>query len=157
VVALAGTLADAGENRVSAMGLGDVVDQLLNQHGLADAGAAEQADLAALGVGREQVDDLDAGDENFALGGLFDVFGRRLMDAAHLRSLDWAGFIDGLADDVHDAPERTVANRHRDRPAGISDFLAANQTFRGVHRDGAHGGLTEMLRDLEHETMAAVL
>jgi hypothetical protein len=26
----------------------------LNQHGLADAGAAEQADLAALGVRREQ-------------------------------------------------------------------------------------------------------
>jgi hypothetical protein len=30
------------------MALGDVVDQLLDQHGLADAGAAEQADLAAL-------------------------------------------------------------------------------------------------------------
>ncbi len=29
---------------------------------------AEQADLAALGVGREQVDDLDAGDENLRFG-----------------------------------------------------------------------------------------
>jgi peptide chain release factor 1 len=50
VVALAGTLADAGEHRVTAVGLRDVVDQFLNEHGLADAGAAEQADLAALGV-----------------------------------------------------------------------------------------------------------
>ena len=64
VVALAGALADAGEHRHAAMRLGDVVDQLLDQHGLADAGAAEQADLAALAVGREQVDDLDAGDED---------------------------------------------------------------------------------------------
>ena len=47
VVALAGALADAGEHRDAAVALGDVVDQLLDQHGLADAGAAEQADLAA--------------------------------------------------------------------------------------------------------------
>ena len=38
---------------------GDVVDQLLDQDGLADTGAAEQADLSAFGVGGQQVDDLD--------------------------------------------------------------------------------------------------
>jgi hypothetical protein len=37
VVALAGALADAGEHRGAAMALGDVVDQLLDEHGLADA------------------------------------------------------------------------------------------------------------------------
>ncbi len=73
VVALAGALADAGEHRGAAMALGDVVDQLLDQHGLADAGAAEQADLAALGVGGEEVDDLDAGDQD----GGFRSTGRR--------------------------------------------------------------------------------
>ena len=67
VVALAGALADAGEHRDAAMRLGDVVDQFHDGHGLADAGAAEQADLAALGVGRQQVDDLDAGDQDLAL------------------------------------------------------------------------------------------
>jgi hypothetical protein len=39
---------------------GDVVDELHDDDGLADAGAAEQADLAALQVRLEQVDDLDA-------------------------------------------------------------------------------------------------
>ena len=72
VVALAGALADAGEHRDAAVALGDVVDQFLDQHGLADAGAAEQADLAALGVRREQVDDLDAGDEDRGFGRLVD-------------------------------------------------------------------------------------
>ncbi len=72
IVAFARALADAGEHRVAAMRLGDVVDQLLDQHGLADAGAAEQAHLAALGIRREQIDDLDAGDENFSLGRLID-------------------------------------------------------------------------------------
>ena len=80
VVALARALADAGEHRVAAVRLGDVVDQLLDDHGLADAGAAEQADLAALGVGREQVDDLDAGDEDLRFGRLLGVGRRRLVD-----------------------------------------------------------------------------
>ena len=48
VVALARALADAGEDRDAAVLLRDVVDQLLDQHRLADAGAAEEADLAAL-------------------------------------------------------------------------------------------------------------
>src|SRR3546814_13665748 len=70
IVALTRALTDAGEHRGAAVALGDIVDQFLDQHGLADAGAAEQADLAALGVGREQIDDLDAGDEDRAVGRL---------------------------------------------------------------------------------------
>ena len=81
VVALAGALADAGEHRVAAMRLGDVVDELLDQHGLADAGAAEQADLAALGIRREQIHHLDAGDENVGLG--------RLIREARGRAREW--------------------------------------------------------------------
>ena len=49
VVAFAGTLADAGEHRIAAVLDRDVADQLHHVHGLAHAGAAEQADLAALG------------------------------------------------------------------------------------------------------------
>ena len=60
VVALARALAHAAERRQPAVLLGEVVDQLLDQHGLADSGAAKQADLAALRVGGEQVDHLDA-------------------------------------------------------------------------------------------------
>ena len=59
VVPLAGPLADAGEDRVAARGLRDVVDQLHDEDGLADAGAAEEAGLAALRVRLEEVDDLD--------------------------------------------------------------------------------------------------
>jgi hypothetical protein len=43
--------------------LGDVVDQLHHVDGLADAGATEQTDLAALGERADQVDNLDAGFE----------------------------------------------------------------------------------------------
>ncbi len=68
VVALAGPLPHAGEHRHAAEVLGHPADHLLDQHRLADAGAAEQADLAAGHVRGEQVDDLDAGDEHLRLG-----------------------------------------------------------------------------------------
>ena len=156
VVALAGALADAGEHRIAAVRLGDVVDQFHDQHGLADAGAAEQADLAALGIGREQIDDLDAGDENRGFGRLIGIGRRLLVDGAHRLALDRAGFVDRLADDVDDAAEQAGADRHRDRRAGVAHFLAAHQTFAGIHGDGAHGVLAELLGDFEHQAMALV-
>ena len=70
VVALARALADAREHRDAAVLLGQVVDELLDDDGLADAGAAEQADLAAAQVGLDEVDDLDAGLEHLERRGL---------------------------------------------------------------------------------------
>jgi hypothetical protein len=39
------------------MGLGDVVNQLLNEHSLSDTGSSEETDLSSTGVGSQQVDD----------------------------------------------------------------------------------------------------
>ena len=40
----------------------------------------------------------------------------------------------------------------------VSDhFLAAHQAFAGIHGDGAHGRLAEMLGDFEHQAVALVL
>ena len=77
VVALAAALADAGEHRVARVLLGDVADQLLDDDRLADAGATEDADLAALLERADQVDDLEAGLEHLDLGRLL-VERRRL-------------------------------------------------------------------------------
>ena len=126
-------------------------------HGLADAGAAEQADLAALGIGRQQVDDLDAGDQDGRLGRLIGIGRRLLMDRARLLVRHRARLVDRLADHVDDAAERAGADRHADRLAGIGHFLAAHQAFAGIHGDGAHGRLAEMLGDFEHQAVALVL
>ena len=56
--------------------LGDVADELLDDDRLAHAGAAEDADLAALGERADEVDDLEAGLEDLGLGGLV-LEGRR--------------------------------------------------------------------------------
>jgi hypothetical protein len=151
VVALARALADAAEGGQSAVLAGQVVDQLLDKHGLADAGAAEQADLAALGVGRQQVDHLDAGLEDLARGR--EVLDARCgaVDRPALLELHVALLVDRVAEQVEDAPERAIADRHGDRAARVADLYAARQAVGSVHRDRADTVVTEVLLHLEHE------
>ena len=120
VVALTGALADAGEHRDATELLGDAADHLLDDDGLADTGTAEQADLAAQHVGREQVDDLDAGDEH--LGLRLELVERRRRRWIGQRSL----MSSGRDVDVHRHAEHVehvalghVADRNRDRGAGV--------------------------------------
>jgi hypothetical protein len=67
VVPLAGALADAGEDARALVLQGDVVDQLGDNDRLADARAAEEANLAAPPDRAEEVHDLDSGDELLGL------------------------------------------------------------------------------------------
>lgn len=64
IVTLTGTLTDTSEDGVTTVGLGDVVDKLLNEDSLADTGTTEQTNLTTTGVGGKQIDDLDTSDEN---------------------------------------------------------------------------------------------
>ena len=91
VVALARPLADAGEHRVAAEEFRDVVHEFHDQNGLAHAGAAEQADLAAFGVGAEQVDDLDTRRRALPIPGLVDEVRSRRVDRAHQFAAHRAG------------------------------------------------------------------
>ena len=135
VVALARPLADAGEHRDAAVELGDVVDQLHDDDGLADAGAAERADLAALQERADQVDDLDAGRQHLRRRRLIDERRRRAVDRIVLLGRDRAALVHRVAGDVEDAAHDAVADRHRDRPAGVGDRDAALEALGARHRD----------------------
>ncbi len=124
--------------------------------GLADAGAAEEADLAAAAVGSEQVDDLDARLEDLDLRALIDELGGLAVDGRQGRGLDWPGLVDGFADDVEDATERRVADRHPDGPARVEHLEPAHEAIGRVHGDGSDARLAEVLRDLEHEIVLVV-
>jgi hypothetical protein len=58
VSAFARALANAREHREATMPLGDIVDQLHDEHGLADASAAEESNLATTLVRGKKIDDL---------------------------------------------------------------------------------------------------
>ena len=156
VVALARALADAGEHRHAAVLFRDVVDQLENRDGLADAGAAEQADFSAASERANQVEDLDAGLEDFRLGRLVGKR-RRVAMYRHQRSAgDRPALVDRGAGHVHDAAERAWADRHRDWRAGVVGFHPAHEPVGRVHRDAAHGVLAHVLLHFEHEITGLV-
>ena len=147
IVAFARALADAREDREAGVLLRDVIDQLLNQDGLADARAAEQTDLAAAQERLNQVNDLDAGLEHLQVGGLLFEFRRVAMDRITLFGGDSAEVVNRLADDVQDAPQSDLADGHRDRPARVNRLHAAHHAFGRLHRDGADAPLAQVLFD----------
>src|SRR5690554_7599746 len=104
VVAFTSALADTGEHRDTTMVGRDALDHLLDEHGLADAGTAEQADLSTQHVRGEKVDRLDAGLEHLRLR-LELVEGRgRAVDRPALGDLDLLARlgVEHLTDDVED-------------------------------------------------------
>jgi len=151
IVALTGALADTGEHGVAAVGLGDVVDEFENDDGLANAGTAEGASLAAAEERADEVDDLDAGLEDLRLGVLLDERGRRAVDRVLLLEFDGAFAVHGVAGDVEDATKDAIADWDGNRGAGIDDLHAAHEALGGGHGDGASDAATEVLLDLKGE------
>ena len=155
VVALAGALADAGEDGEAAVLGGDVADQLLDDDRLADAGAAEEADLAALGVRGERSMTL--------MPGLEDLVGRVVRprsrapgggSASARRSV--SGSPSSMVSPMHvdEAAERALADGHRHRLAGVDHLGAAREAVGGVHGDGPDLVVAEVLLHLADHVLA---
>src|ERR1035438_2177694 len=152
VVALAGPLPHPGEHRDAAEVLRDPGDHLLDEHRLAHTRAAEQADLAALDVRREQVEDLDAGFQD--LGPRLQlVEGRRVaVDRPALIDLQGGGrHIQRVAEHVEQMPLGHVADRNRDRAPGVGDSGSPDQAIGGRHGDGPDRVVAQVLFHLERQ------
>ena len=131
---------------------GDVADQLHQGDGLAHAGAAEQADLAALDDGHDQVDDLDAGLQDLGGGawssnlGAMRWMGQRSSDATGPFSSTGSPRTSMMRPSVA-VPTGTLMGapvpsprRPRRRPIGRA------------HGDGAHDAVAELLLYLQRKT-----
>ena len=150
IVAFTRPLTHAGKHREAAVLGRHVVDQLLNDNGLANAGAAEQADLATLQKRLDQVDDLDAR--------LKHLFRRRLLVERRCLTVNRhvnlcvhrAEFVHGLAEHVQHATQRLTAHRDRDACAGVDRLHAANHAFGRDHGDATHAAFAKMLLHFHH-------
>jgi hypothetical protein len=137
---------------------GDVADELLDEHRLADAGAAEQADLAALGVRSQEVDDLDAGLEDGLLGRLLVEGGRLPVNRQRLvRVGDRTLAVDRLAEEVEEAAERLLADRNGDRPARVGGFHPALEAVRRGHGHATDDVVADVGGHLDRQQTIAVL
>ena len=113
VVSFTGTLSHTGEYGISAVLCGNICDQLLDQHGLTYAGAAEQTDLTAFRVRSQQVDNLNAGFQYFHNRAL--IFKRRRISVdLPVRSgcVYFLAIVDGLAKNVKQTAQCLLSYRN---------------------------------------------
>src|SRR3989442_14262241 len=61
VIALAGAFTHAGENAKATMTFSDIVDEFLDDNGLADTGATESSNFTAFHEGADEVNNFDTG------------------------------------------------------------------------------------------------
>ena len=131
------------------MSLGDVVDELLNHDRLADAGAAEQADLPALDERRDEIDDLDAGLENLGLGLQLGELRGGPVDGPPLDvGRNRRPAVDRFTQYVQDAPQRSLAHRGSDGSPGVAHLHPTGDAVGGAHGHGADLVLPDVLLDL---------
>ena len=138
VVALAGALPHTCEHGHTTVLLRLSADHLLDDHRLADARTTEHADLAALHVGLEQVDDLDPGLEHDLLRLEVGERGRLAVDRPPIGGVDLGGVgIERLAQHVVDVAEHTLTDGHRDRLPGVGDGRSADEAVGRLQSDRA--------------------
>ena len=130
---------------------GHVADQLQDDDGLADPGPAEQADLAALEEGLDEVDDLDPRLEDLEPGALLVERRRDAVDGILLGRRHGAHAVDRLPDDVQDAAEGPLAHRDLDRDPETHGFHPPGQAVGRMHGHAADLVLPDMLFDLDDD------
>ena len=133
------------------MTLGDVVDELHDEHGLAHTGTAEETDLATLAVGLEQVNHLDTGIEDFCTDGELVKLGSGLVYGAQVLALEVRQTVDGVAEHIEQTALDLSAGRYGDRTLEVVDTCAALETVGALHGHAAHGALSDVLLHFEYQ------
>ena len=77
--------------------------------------------------------------------------GRLAVDAPQLAGDLQVGVVQALAERVEHVALDLVTDRHRDRTTEVGDLLAAHQSVGGLHGDGAHEVVAEVLGDLQRQ------
>ncbi len=154
VVALTGALSNAGEHGKAVVGLCNVVDEFLDENGLTYASAAEKADFTAFEVRFQKVYDLDSGKEDFLGGGKVFELRRVTVNGQGFHAVQLLHSVYGVSGNVHDTAADLPANRHGDGSVGVFYVQSPAEAVRGVHGDGAHGILSNVLLHLQDYAFA---
>ena len=97
------------------MFLCDIVDKLLDEHGLADSRSTEKSDLSALQIWLKQVNDLDAGEQHLLGSRQVIEFWRLAMNRESAFTVKLAHSVDGFTHNIHHSSTNLRAYRHCDR------------------------------------------
>ena len=157
VVTLTGTLADARKYGQTAVLLCNIVDELHDKNGLADAGTAEKSYLTALEVRRDKVNYLDARFE-YLVGSSLLLVGRRLsVDFPALLCFGGWHIINGLSEKVEYSSESLFTYGNGDRLSRIDSLCASYKSVGRTHSYAANDIVADMLCDFDNEALSVIV
>ena len=133
---------------------GNVADELGDKNGFAHARAAEKTDFTALGVGADEVDDLQTRLENLRGRDLLLESGSRPVDGELFVGLDFASAVDCLAQEVENPAQSLLAHGNPNGAAGVNGFHAPDKAVGGLHGHAANHVVAYHLGDLNGESVA---
>jgi len=149
IISFSGSFSDSGKDGIPTMSLGDVIDEFLNEDSLSDSGSSEKSDLTTSGIGSEEIDDLDTGDQKFSSGSLFLKAGGFSMNRVIFFGLDGSSLVNRFSDDVHDTAEGLGSDGDFNGGAQILHTLASDESISGVQSNGADSGVSQMLSNFQ--------
>ena len=133
------------------MSLGNVVDQLHDEHRLTYTGTAEETNLTTLHVRLEQVDHLDTGGKHLLVRRELVKLRSLAMDRISTLHVQFVHTINRLSDYIHHTALDLLSGRHHDWVACYGNFQATLQAVGIVHGDTANCILTDVLLHLDDQ------
>src|SRR2546430_11105519 len=112
VIAFAGAFTHASKNAVATMTLGDIIDQFLDDNGLAYTRTTECANFSTFHKGADEVDNLDAGLEDLDGRGLVFQVRCRPVNVIAWRIVDFRLIVNFLTKHVTDTSTRLGPDRY---------------------------------------------
>ena len=157
VVTLTSTFTHARKHGVTGVLDRDVTDQLHHVYGFTYTRTTEQTDFTALRERTHQVDNFDAGFQQFLRAGQLFVGRRRAVDSPTLFFTDVAFHVDWLTQYVHDTTQCCFTYRDFDRVLKVFYFQTTTQTVGRTHGDGTHDTAAELLLNFQHQALVTIL
>ena len=136
------------------MSVRNVMDKLHNKHRLTHTGTAKQTNLTALAVWLEQVDYLDAGEQDFRRDSQIGKRRSRLVNCTTFFIGNRRQVVDWFTHYIEQTTLHLVACRHRNRLTHIHHLHTALQTVGTFHSHGAHGIFTNVLFNFKNQLRA---
>ena len=130
---------------------GNIMDQFLDQNGFSNAGAAKQADLSALRVRFQQIDDLDAGLQDLHRRSLIFKTRSFPVDLPTLRiCFDRLQSVNRGPRHVKHPAKSPAADGNANAPAFRDDLHASSQALAGRQHNAADPLTVYVGKDLHH-------
>jgi hypothetical protein len=127
------------------------MDQFRNQNRFAHTGPAEQSGLAPLFEGRQQINGLDAGREDFFRGNPMRKFDGRPVNGSQGEVLGPGLAVDGLSENIEHASQKRFSDRRFQSFAAAMHRIIPAQAGGGGQRDAPDLPRIEMIGNLDDD------